>query len=382
MSRHIGVLTTGRQDWGILRSTCQALRDDPRFELSLLVGGMHWSERFGRPARFIEEEGFRPAAALRWIPDDATPAALDQCSAALAEVGHALQRVKPEALLLVGDRFETIAAAVGATLSSVPIVHLHGGEESQGAFDNAFRHAITKLSHLHLVSHETHRARVIALGEDTSTVHVVGAPGLDNANRTDLATREELERKLGIALEPPVVVVTLHPVTVGGDPAREADALAAALDAVPATYVITLPNTDPGHAAVRDRLLAAAKSPRRAAADALGERQYWGVLRLASAVVGNSSSAIIEAPVLELPAVNVGERQRGRLRGENVIDAAPEAKAIAAALRRALSDEFRAGLRGKASPLGDGRSAQRIVGILAGWTPPSPPVKRAVPVTA
>jgi UDP-hydrolysing UDP-N-acetyl-D-glucosamine 2-epimerase len=382
LTRTIAVLTTGRQDWGILRSTCRALREDRRFDLRLLVGGMHWSDAFGRPARFLEEDGFVPAEVLEWIPREGPRSAVDQCAGALAQVGHALERVRPEALMLVGDRFETAAAAVAATLAGVPIVHLHGGEESQGAFDNQFRHAVTKLSHLHLVSHELHRARVIAMGEDPATIHIVGAPGLDNAHRNDLADRAELESRLSLRLEPPVVVVTLHPTTIGGDSAADSVALCAAMDQVPATYVITLPNTDPGHEAVRERLAAAADRPRRRAVEALGERQYWGLLRLAAAVMGNSSSALIEAPALGLPAVNVGDRQRGRLRGPNVIDAPSEAKAITAALQKALTADFRASLSGRISPLGDGRSAERIVGVLTSWTPPRPPVKRGATGTA
>jgi UDP-hydrolysing UDP-N-acetyl-D-glucosamine 2-epimerase len=257
-------------------------------------------------------------------------------------------------------------------------VHVHGGEESEGAFDNNLRHAITKLSHLHLVSHRDHAARVIAMGEDPNAVHVVGAPGLDNLHREDLPGREELERSLGIPLRAPVVVATLHPATLGGDPVRDAQALAAAMDTVPATYVLTMPNTDPGHDAIRDILRRAAATPGRVAVDALGDRRYWGLLKVADAIVGNSSSGLIEAPVVQVPAVNMGERQRGRLRGANVIDVPAEATEITRGLRRALDGTFRKSLAGTASPFGDGRSAARIVSALAGWTPPSPAVKRAV----
>jgi len=378
----LAVLSTGRQDWGILRSTCLALRDDPLFDLRLLAGGMHTAARFGRTVEAIRADGFVPAETLVWIPDDRPSTAAEQAGTAMREIGAALARQRPHALLLVGDRFETAVAALAATLAALPIAHLHGGEESEGAFDNNFRHAITKLSHLHLVSHADHRERVIAMGEDPATVHVVGAPGLDNAHRTDLPARAELEETLGLALEPPVVVVTLHPATLGGDAAREAQAVCAAMDEVEATYVITMPNTDPGHEAIREAFAAAARPPRRVAVDALGERRYWGLLRLAGAVLGNSSSALIEAPVLAVPAVNVGERERGRLRGANVIDVPSEPAAIAAGLRRALDPRFRAGLAGTTSPFGDGRAARRIRDVLASWRPPRPPVKRGVAAAA
>ncbi len=372
----IGVLTTGRQDWGILRSTCALLRDGD-FDLRLLVGGMHCARRFGETRALIEAEGFAPAEVMDWIGEGEPPAAA-QAGRALEMVGAALARQRPDALVLVGDRFETAAAAIAATLALVPLVHLHGGEETEGAFDNALRHAVTKLAHLHLVSHPEYKRRVEALGEDPATVHVVGAPGLDNLWRADLAARDELERVLGLALAPPVVVVTLHPTTWGGDPSAEAEALAAAMRAVEATYVVTMPNVDPGNREVRAVLERLRGAPRVALVEALGERRYFGLLRLADALLGNSSSAILEAPALGLPSVNVGDRQKGRLRGDNVIDVAPEPRAIADGLRRALTKEFRAHAQAGEKPFGDGKSAPRIVAILRGWTPPNPPVKRMV----
>jgi UDP-N-acetylglucosamine 2-epimerase (non-hydrolysing) len=355
----LAVLTTGRQDWGILRSTCLALRD-----AIILAGGMHNEPRFGSTVEQLVEDGFAPER-LRWAEHDDVQR---QAAEALRLVGDALERHRPDALMLVGDRFETAAAALAATIARVPIVHLHGGEETEGAFDNALRHAITKLAHLHLVSHQRHADRVIAMGEDPASVHVVGAPALDNLRRDDLATRGELERHLGIPLASPVVLVTMHPATLGGSPEAEVTALVDAMDRVPATYVITLPNVDPGAAVIRERLVAAAKAPGRCAAEALGERRYFGLMQLCDAMLGNSSSGIIEAPVLRLPVVNIGNRQKGRLREPNVLDVAADADAIVAALTRALDPAFRRALP-PTSQLGDGRSAARIVEILAAWKP-------------
>ena len=370
----LAVLTTGRQDWGILRSLCMLLRDDPAFDLRLLVGGMHCSARFGRTRDLIVEEGFTCHEVLPWIPDDGVPPAHVQAGRAVELVGDALRRQAPEALVLVGDRFETAAAALAATVGGVPLVHLHGGEESEGSFDNALRHAVSKLSHLHLVSHPQHAARVLAMGEEPSTVHVVGAPGLDNLHRRDLANRRELEEFLGAELQPPIVLVTLHPATLGHDPMTEAAVVCAAVRRVPATYVITMPNADPGNEAIRASLASLA-GPRCLVTEALGERRYWGLMSLADAMLGNSSSAIIEAPVLGLPAVNVGVRQSGRLRGGNVLDAPADGEAVTATLRRALMPAFRARARATPSPFGDGHSAARILEILRDWAPPSPPVK-------
>lgn len=376
MARRVAVLTTGRQDWGILRSVCLRLRDDPDFELCLIVGGMHLSPRFGMTAELVEQEGFEISERVDWVDDSMTGMVYEEAGRALEGLGDTLDRQRPEALVLVGDRFETAAAAIAATMARVPIVHLHGGEETEGAFDNAFRHAITKMSHMHLTSHPEHAARVIAMGEDPGSVHVVGAPGLDNLNRSDLPAKAELEERLGIMLEPPVVIVTLHPATLGCDPGDEAEALAAAMDVVDATYVITLPNSDPGNDAIRDRFAQAASGSRRVAVEALGERNYWGLMKLADAMVGNSSSALIEAPAIGLPAVNIGDRQKGRVREGNVIDVPAKTDLIADALRTALSREFRDKARRAPSPFGDGRSAEKIVEILRTWCPPVPPVKR------
>ncbi|MEP6651744.1 MAG: UDP-N-acetylglucosamine 2-epimerase [Myxococcales bacterium] len=374
----IAVLTTGRQDWGILRSVCVALRSDPAFQFRLIAGGMHYSARHGRTASLIEQQGFTIDEALPFTSNDGDQTAAQECGAMMPLLERALRRLSAQALLLIGDRFETLAAAMTAALVRVPVVHLHGGEQTQGAVDDLFRHAITKLSHLHFVSHPSHAARVVAMGEDPKTVHMVGAPGLDNAHRIDLPTREDLERHLGIPLKAPVVLVTLHPATLGDDPALEATAVAAAMDEVPATYVITLPNSDPGNEITRAILMSAAAQPGRIAAQALGEARYWALLRLADAVLGNSSSGLIEAPVYALPAVNVGRRQLGRLRGANVIDVVADKDAIVTGLRRALGAEFRISIKGTVSPYGDGHAGERIRDVLVRWTPPQPPVKAPV----
>lgn len=373
--RRIAVLTSGRQDFGILRSTCHALHAAPDLELLLLVGGMHLDERHGATVRLIEAEQLPIAARLAPSADEPAAAAASM----LTSVAAALERLRPEALLLVGDRSETLAAGVAAQLARVPLVHLHGGEETEGAIDNAFRHALTKLSHLHLVSHVEHARRVVQMGEPGDSVHVVGAPGLDNLHRSDLPDATSLAATLGLELRPPVVVVTHHPTTLGGAAADEARALLAALARFDATFVITQPNNDAGAGAIVPLLsaFAAGRRGRATLQPALGEARYFGLMRVADAMIGNSSSGLIEAPIVRLPVVNIGDRQKGRLRGANVVDVPADAEAIAAGLRRALDPAFRAGLAAE-SPYGDGHSAARIVSILRGWRPPDPPRKRFV----
>lgn len=378
--RSIAVLSTGRQDWGLLHSTCLAIRAHPDLRLRLLVGGMHLSARYGSTVEHVRADGFEPAAELAWLDGPTDPPADAQAAAALAAVGAALRAEPGDALLLAGDRFETAAAAVAATVTRVPIAHLHGGEQTLGAFDDALRHAITKLSHLHLVSADEHARRVIALGEDPSTVHVVGAPGLDAAVRTDLPDRSALEQELGLALRPPVVIVTVQPTTLDPDPSAVVDAVLAAMAAVPATYVITLPNADPGAELIRERLVQAGTGPGRSIVEALGETRYWGLMRIADAMLGNSSSGLIEAPAVDLPAVNVGDRQEGRRREANVIDAPADATAVTSGLREALSPAFRASSIAAHPRLADGRAGARIADIIAAWRPSSPPRKAPIPV--
>lgn len=387
----IGLVSTGRQDWGILRSTCAGLSvDAAAFDVRVIVGGMACSDRYGRNERVMEAEGFPPHERLAWLDEDGPAegesrgAAPREAGRALAMFGDAFLRQELDAVVLVGDRYETLAAAMAATLLRIPIVHLHGGEETAGAIDNVVRHAITKLAHLHLASHPAYALRIVAMGEDPSTVHVVGAPGLDNLQRTDLATREELEASLGIRLGSPLVIVTVHPATLASAPLADVAATCAAMHNVDASYVITLPNSDPGNEAIRRHLLVAAENqaPRIVTVDALGDRRYWGLLRLADAMLGNSSSGIIEAPAVFLPVVNVGERQKGRLRGPGVLDVAADGGLVTKALREALAPSFRARIRSQPAPLGEGRSADRIGAILRAWTPPDPPVKPLVMVAA
>jgi UDP-hydrolysing UDP-N-acetyl-D-glucosamine 2-epimerase len=374
--RTIAVLTSGRQDWGILRPCCEAIRATEGLRLRLLVGGMHLSARHGTTADRIVEDGFEPDLRLDWMGDEGDAAA--DAGRALQGVARAL-RGGADALLLAGDRFETAAAAVAATIERVPIAHLHGGEVTEGAFDDAFRNAITKLAHLHLVSNEEHARRVIAMGEDEGSVHVVGAPGLDGATRPDLASRDELEEALHTDLAAPVVIVTVQPTTLDADPAAIVHPILAAMDRVEATYVVTLPNADPGADAVR-AALASVAGPRRAVTEALGERRYWGLMRIADAMLGNSSSGIVEAPVVDLPVVNVGDRQRGRHRLANVIDVPAVAGEVETALRRTLDPATRDRIRGHRPPLADGLAGRRVADIIAGWRPAIPPRKRSIPI--
>jgi UDP-hydrolysing UDP-N-acetyl-D-glucosamine 2-epimerase len=343
-----------------------------------MAGGMHLAARYGRTVAAIEADGFAAGVLLNWLAESQPdPPVWTQGAKAMESAGAALQEMRPDAILLLGDRFETAAVALAATVVGLPIAHLHGGEETGGAFDGALRHAISKLAHLHLVSTRNNADRLVSIGEDPATIHIVGAPGIDNLYRDDLPGRGELETTLGIRLVSPIVLVTVHPTTLAPD-GGESDALAVAetVDMVPATYVITAPNADPGADIVR-QTLSRIRRKSIVSVRALGDRAYWGMLRIADAVLGNSSSALIEAPALGLPAVNVGDRQLHRDRARNVVDVAPRSQEVARALRMVLAPGYRDSLRDEMITH-DGRAGERIARILANWRPPSPPRKAPI----
>lgn len=375
-ARHIAVLTTGRQDWGLLRPLCEAISSDSSFKLSIVAGGMACSAAFGNPVEQIRSQGFAVEAELVWEPERRE--ADEQASRALLLVATALRRIAPDALVLLGDRYETAAAAMAAAVLGVPIVHLHGGEETQGAVDNLFRHAITKLAHLHLVSHRCHAERVLQMGEDPGSVHVVGSLGVDNIVRLALPDRADLEDRLRVSLGEPVGLVTVHPETLAAGDLRAAAArsVVEAARRFPLAWIVTLPNADPGHDAVRAVLHAWAQENCRVHVfPSLGEENYLGVMRLAALVLGNSSSGLIEAPSMRVPTVNVGDRQKGRVRSPSVLDAPCDGRAIAEAIEKALSTEFQELVRSQPLPFGDGHAAETILRVLKHFDFPRPLVK-------
>lgn len=370
--RRIAVLSTGRQDYGVLRGILKLMDESSDFDLNLIIGGMHLSPEYGYTKKQVIADNIVPAAELHWLNDGNQTSIQSQTAIALQLMSDSLNEIKPEALVMVGDRFETAAAAFAATFERIPIVHLHGGEETEGAIDNVFRHAITKMSHLHLVSHTLHAERVIQMGEHPETVHIVGAPGLDNLFRDDLPTRSDLEKKLGIQLVKPVVIVTLHPVTT--DPLETQQIMENLLDTlekVQATYVITLPNTDPDNQVIREKFTKWGTShPKSCVVDALGESFFHGLMREADLMVGNSSAALVEAPAYQLPAINIGNRQKGRLYGQNIVHVDANESGLQRIINTVLLPDWRAQLAGTKSPYGDGASSRQIIEILRNWHVP------------
>ena len=367
-ARRVGVVTVGRSDYGHLRPVLEAIRRAPDLELLLLVAGMHLASEFGLTVRDIEADGFPISARVGMLGGGDTPEAVAAATGrGVTGFGEAFARVRPDLLVVLGDRFEMLAAAVAALPFALPVAHIHGGEVSEGAMDNQIRHAITKLAHLHFASAEPHARRIAAMGEEPWRIHTAGAPGLDRLATTEPLSRAALARELGLPEAGPWLLVTFHPVTLEyRDTAAHIDELLAAIEKTDGFIVITYPNADTSGRVIMERIEEfAGRHPRRCRlAKSLGERLYLSLLRHADLMIGNSSSGLIEAPSFGLPVVNVGSRQRGRLRGANVIDVEPSREDILRGIEAAQAPAFRARARATANPYGDGHAAPRIVDVL------------------
>ncbi len=367
--RKICVVTGTRAEYGLLYWLMREIEQDPSMDLQLIVTGAHLDPRFGNTVDVIERDGFTIDARVRLDLSDDTPAGISNATGqALAGIGNALAELEPDLLVLLGDRYEILAAAVAAALHRVPIAHLHGGEVTEGAIDDAMRHAVTKLASLHFAAAEPYRQRIIQMGEAPETAFTVGAPGLDHLTRTTLLDAEAIRETLDIAADAQYFLITVHPATLGdGDPAAEIDALLEALDGFAGyTAVFTGVNADSGSDAVTRRIGDyVARQPQTARLfQSLGQQRYLSAMKQAAAVVGNSSSGIIEAPALGVPTVNIGPRQDGRLRAASVIDCVADADAVGKALGRALDPAFRDACAHGEKPYGLPGASAKIAEVL------------------
>ena len=367
--RKVCVVTGTRAEYGLLYWLLREIEADDALDLQFAVTGMHLAPEFGMTIGTIEADGFEVDERVEMLLSSDTPVGIAK-SIGLGVIGFAdaFARLRPDIVVLLGDRFEILAAAQAALVARIPIAHLHGGETTEGAFDEAIRHSITKMAHLHFVAAEPYRRRVIQLGEDPERVFNVGAPGLDHVRRTPRMDRDEVEAFLGLSLDAPTFVITYHPATLSGRPATEAlDELFGALLRFPdARLVFTKSNADTGGRAINQAIDAFVQAhPDRARAfAAMGLPRYLSTLARADVVVGNSSSGLTEAPAVGVPTVNVGDRQKGRLRAASVIDCGESEAEIAAAIETALSSAFRDGIGGQALPYGVGDASAAISRVL------------------
>jgi UDP-N-acetylglucosamine 2-epimerase (non-hydrolysing) len=369
MTKKVTVFTGTRAEYGLLYWLLKDIQSDEELSLQLLVSGMHLSPEFGETYRQIEKDGFKIDEKIEiLLSSDSAVGTAKSMGLGVLGFADALTRLSPDVLVILGDRFEALAAAQTAMILRIPVVHLHGGEITEGAYDDAIRHAITKLSYLHATSTEEYRQRVIQLGEAPERVFNVGAIGLDHLNRGAFMSVDELAVSLQFPLQMPYVVVTYHPVTLADEePTASFNSLLEALDKYPDVQVIlTYPNADDGGRKIIPLLEAyAAKQTQRVLAiPSLGQVRYLSAIKHAAAVVGNSSSGIIEVPSLDVPTVNIGMRQKGRLAATSVLHCDATTSAIHAALEVAFSRSYKVADAPVHNPYGQGNASQKVISML------------------
>lgn len=368
MSKKICVVTGTRAEYGLLRWVMEDIRETSGLELQVVATGMHLSPEFGLTYREIEKDGFIIDRKVEMLLSSDTSVGLAKSMGlGLIGFGEAFEELRPNVLLVLGDRFETFSAVVAALVANIPVAHLHGGEATEGAFDESFRHSITKMAHVHFVAAEEYRRRVIQLGEHPDRVFLVGGLGIDNIKKLTLLERAALESSLEFKLGRRNLLVTFHPVTLeDATSSHQMAELLAALEMLEDTHLIfTMPNADTGGRVLRDMIERFVANHANARAfTSLGQLLYLSCIRQVDGVVGNSSSGLTEVPSFGKGTINIGDRQRGRLKAESVIDCAPDRPSIAAALQRLYSPAFQAKLKTVRNPYGEGGASEKVVQVL------------------
>lgn len=369
--RKICVVTTSRSDFGLLRELLKCIHADPALRLQVIASGMHLSPEFGLTIREIEAEGFRPDKNVDMrLTGRSGLANAQSVGVGVEGFANALAELRPAIVVLLGDRFELFAPAIAALMLRIPIAHIHGGERSEGAIDESVRHAITKLASLHFPATESYRQRIIQMGEAPERVFNFGAPGLDQIYKQPLLTCTELEQELGLSLQDPAALVTYHPATHDpGSLDTQVRQLVGAIKESRVNAVFTMANADAQGARINAQLRALCKQyPGRFRWEPhLGHSRYLSCLNHFALMLGNSSSGLTEAPSFRLPVVNIGDRQRGRVRAANVIDVPCSRSAILRGIKCALSPRFRASLRDMHNPYDryqDGLASERIKDVI------------------
>lgn len=361
--RTIAVATTSRSDYSTCRSLLRALAGHDRLAPRVLAAGTHLADAWGGTIAEIEADALAPIERLEGFSGATAEDSAASIAVAARAFAASFARRRPDLVVVVGDRIELLGVAGAALPFLIPIAHVSGGDTTGGAIDDLVRHAVSKLAHLHFVAMPQHAELLESMGEPSWRITVTGDPALDDI-RGPWPPLDELE--LGVEPARPLGVVGFHPATLSdASPAAEAQELLAAVERFPGALVFTSPSADPGAREISELLEAfVAAHPRSVYWPSLGQDRYYALLAHADVLIGNSSSGVWEAPSFELPAVNIGERQRGRIRAANVIDAPADRAEIEAAIARALDPSFRDGLRGIVNPYGDGRASERIATVL------------------
>ena len=369
MNQKICVVTGTRAEYGLLRRLLLILKNDPQIELQLVVTGSHLSPSHGMTVNEIESDGFVPVAKLLVdLSDDSKLATVKAMADVTSKVAETFSSLKPDVVVLLGDRYEILAAAQAALILDIPVAHIHGGETTSGAFDDSIRHAITKMSSLHFVAAEEYARRVVQLGEQPSSVLNVGSLGVENALANKLLNKSDLSKSLNVELKNPLLLVTYHPTTRSTmSVTEEIDQVLSALENFSyCTIVFTGVNADPGNAEVSSRIAKFVQRDTRLRSlhASLGQIRYLSLLNLCDVVIGNSSSGIIEAPSFGKPTVNIGNRQDGRLRADSIIDASVAKQKIQTAIETALSPTWRERCAKTVSSYKSNNTAQLIADTL------------------
>lgn len=347
MSRRICVVTGSRAEYGLLNRLIRMIADSPLTELKLIATNMHLSPLFGETYKEIEADGFtidKKVPILEDTAPDNSEATLKAMSKAISGLSEAFSELKPDLVLILGDRYEILSAAIAAMIHKIPIAHIGGGNVTEGAYDDAIRHSITKMSHLHFVSTDVYRRRVIQLGELPERVFNVGSIGIENILRSPLMKEEELEKSLNFKVNRSTLLVTYHPVTLSADNVeKDIDAFLSVLDERKDLRIIfTMPNSDTGGHIIMEKINQFVQDhiERACAFKSLGYKRYLSTMKYAGAVVGNSSSGVVEAPSFHIPTLDIGDRQKGRIAADSVYHCSPDAESIKAGLSYIFSDEF------------------------------------------
>jgi UDP-hydrolysing UDP-N-acetyl-D-glucosamine 2-epimerase len=367
--RKICVITGTRAEYGLLRWVMQGIKDDPDLMLQIIATGMHLSPEFGLTFQQIEADGFCIDAKVEMLLSSDSSVGIAK-SIGLGVIGFAdaINTLAPDIIVVLGDRFEILAAAQAAMVMNLPFAHISGGELTEGAIDDCIRHAITKMADFHFVAAEIYRRRVIQMGEQPEKVINCGDPGLDNFRRLQLLKRDELEKSLNFPLGSPTFLVTFHPVTMGRtNPQKEMQELLNALDQFPGAHVImTKPNADIGGRIISKMVddYSRINSKRVHSSVSLGQLRYLSAMQCCDVVIGNSSSGIVEAPAIKKPTVNIGKRQTGRLKARSIIDCDASEQSIVNAIKQALSSQFKTVLATTQSLYGDCNASSTIKNFL------------------
>lgn len=363
----IAVITGTRAEYGILKNIIRKIDEDEQLELQLIVTGTHLSEEYGYTAREIEEDGFAITEKIQMIMQSNTGASIVKSMGLLMiNLSQTMDRIKPDILVILGDRYEILAAAATAMEMNIPIAHLCGGEVTEGAIDEQIRHSITKMAHLHFTASEQYAQNVIKMGEERWRVYNVGHPSIENIKIMEFMTKREISIDIGVDIDHETLLVTFHPTTLElKDLDWQIDNLTKALKELNLKTVITYPNADEGGKLIIGKLQKLkSESNKVYLFDNLGVKKYLSIMRLCGAVVGNSSSALVEAPYLKVPVVNIGNRQKGRLKASNILNSSYCEPDIIDKVKIALSDEFRTDCGNTISLYGEGNTSTKIVQIL------------------